>query len=388
MAVTIGIDYTAAIHQSAGIGRYTRELVGALAAGPAPGHGFDPRYRLFVADAGQAFNFNLPPPGPNFSWATSRITERWLARLWYRLRLPLYIQSWTGPLDLFHAADFFLPPVKAGTRTLVTVHDLSYVREPQTTMPGMSRHLNSWVPRSVARADHVIAVSEATRQDLIELYHTPPEKVSVLYHGVSARFRPVQDTMTLRAIRRKYKLGYQPFVLSVGTIQPRKNYPALIRAMAQIAPPVSLVIAGSKGWDYQTVFDEVDRHGLAERVHFTGFVHDTDLPALYSAATLFVYPSLYEGFGLPVLEAMACGTPVIASNRSALPEVVGQAGLLVDPQDKTALAAAITQLLHDDSLRHRLAQAGLKQAAKFTWPAMAQQLVKLYQEIVSHAYLP
>lgn len=377
MAARIGIDYTAAVHQAAGIGRYSREMVKALAALPPAD---SPQYRLFVASAA---GLSLPaPPGPNFAWRSTRLTERWLARLWYRLHLPLWIQAWTGPLDLFHATDFFLPPVQPGTRTVVTVHDLSFVREPETTMPGMSRHLNEWVPRSVRQADHVIAVSEATRQDLIELYQTPPQKISVLYHGVTPDFQPVLEPDRLAAVRHKYGLGQQPFILSVGTIQPRKNYQRLIQAFAALNPALALVIVGSKGWHYEAIFDEVARCGLTGRVYFLGFTADADLPALYSAASLFVYPSLYEGFGIPALEAMACGTPVIASNQSALPEVVGDAGLLVDPCDGEAWTAAISRLWADPALCQKLAQAGRARAAQFTWEGMAVKLLNLYKELL------
>ncbi len=349
---TIGIDYTAAAHQTAGIGRYTREMVNALAR-LSPNNQAD--YRLFVADAGK----NVLPrlPGPSFTWHSTRLTRRWLERLWYRLRLPLWINLWTGPLDLFHSPDFVLPPVKPGTRTLVTVHDLSFVRQPDTVMPGMTAYLNRWVPHSVQRADHVITISEATRQDLIDLYHTPPDKVTTLYPGVSPEFKPVTNPDSLTSVRQKYNLGDKPFILSVSTIQPRKNYRRLVQALAQIDPSFSLVIAGEKGWHYEDIFAEVTRLGLENRVIFPGFIADTDLSALYSAASLFVYPSLYEGFGLPLLEAMACGAPVVAANTSSLPEVVGEAGLLVDPYNVDALATAIARMLADFDLRQQLSWA-------------------------------
>jgi len=377
--VTIGIDYTAAVHQSAGIGRYTREIVKGLARfGALPS--FTPCYRLFVADVGK--DFGLPPPAANFTWRTTRFTERWLARLWYRLRLPVSIESWTGPLDLFHAPDFILPPLRRGTRSIVTIHDLSFVREPDLVMPGMDRHLNKWVLWSVQQASRVIAVSEATRQDLIELYQTPPEKISVLYHGVGPEFKPIRETACLKAVRQKYGLNDQPFVLSVGTIQPRKNYQRLIQAFAKVDTKAILVIAGGAGWKNKAIFDEVKTLGLQERVRFPGFVAEADLPALYSAATLVIYPSLYEGFGLPVLEAMACGAPVIASNRSSLPEVVGEAGLLIDPYDTDSMATAMGQLLEDGSLRASLAQAGQTRAGQFTWSKTAAELVNLYKKII------
>lgn len=374
----IGLDYTAAVHQSAGIGRYTREVVKALARLSADTG--EPYYRLFVADAGKAGQLTLP--GPNFAWRPTRLTERWLARLWYRLRLPLWIENWTGPLDLFHAPDFFLPPVRPGTRTVVTVHDLSFMREPEAVMPGMMAHLTTWVPRSVQRADHVIAVSEATRRDLIEFYQTPPEKISVLYHGVTADFQPVTDPGKLAAVRQKYGLGEKPFILSVGTLQPRKNYRRLIQALARLDDSLALVIVGGQGWNYEDIRSEVARLKLEMRVHILGFVANADLPALYSAASLFVYPSLYEGFGLPALEAMACGTPVVVSNQSALPEVVGEAGLLVDPHQVEDIAAAIARLLDDANMRRQFAQAGQARAAKFTWIGMATKLLDLYQQVL------
>ena len=374
---TIGIDYTAAVHQSAGIGRYTRELVRALAACSAGSN--RPQYRLFVA-AGAGLEPQLP--GPAFTWHTTRLTKRWLERLWYRLRMPLPIETWTGPVDLFHQPDFVLPPVRAGTPTVLTVHDLSFVREPDSVMPGMTRHLNKWVPWSVEQASHVIAVSEATRRDLVELYQTPPEKISVLYHGVGPEFKPIAQADCLAAVRQKYGLGQQPFVLSVGTIQPRKNYRRLIQAFAQIEPDYALVIAGSQGWHFESILTEVQKLGLEQRVFLLNFVAEADLPALYCAASLFVYPSLYEGFGLPALEALACGAPVVASNRSALPEVVGQAGLLVDPLDVTAIAAAMSTVLADGGLRQKLVAAGPIQAAKFSWTDMATKLLNLYQTLL------
>jgi glycosyltransferase involved in cell wall biosynthesis len=380
MIVTVGIDYTAAVHQSAGIGRYTREIVKGLATLRAL-PSFSPCYRLFVADVGK--DFALPPPAVNFTWRTTRFTERWLARLWYRLRLPISIENWTGPVDLFHAPDFILPPLRRGTRSIVTIHDLSFVREPDSVMPGMSRHLNKWVPWSVQQASHVIAVSEATRQDLIELYQTPPEKISVLYHGVGPEFKPIREMACLNAVRQKYGLNDGPFILSVGTIQPRKNYQRLIQAFAKVDSKAMLVIAGGTGWKNEAIFDEVNKLGLQERVRFPGFVAEVNLPALYSAATLVIYPSLYEGFGLPVLEALACGAPVIASNRSSLPEVVGEAGLLIDPYDIEGMAMAMRQLLEDSSLRARLSGAGQARAASFTWSKTATELVNLYKKVIT-----
>jgi glycosyltransferase involved in cell wall biosynthesis len=262
------------------------------------------------------------------------------------------------------------------------VHDLSFVRDPESAVPVLRAYLNQVVPRSVARADHVLADSLATRADLIELYRTPPEKISVLYCGVNEVFQPVRDITILRAVRARYRLGEGPFILAVGTLQPRKNYSRLLQAFAQLGEPdVKLCIAGGKGWMYDAIFAEVERLRLGERVVFPGFVADGDLPALYSAASLLAYPSTYEGFGLPILEAFACGTPVVTSTAACLPEVAGDAALLVAPTDVAALADALRRAYGDVALRDRLIRAGTTRVRQFTWPASARQLVELYQRL-------
>ncbi len=380
----IGIDYTPAVHQGGGIGRYVRELVRALAALDQ-----ETSYLLFIA--GPSDRFARPALPPNFSLRFSPLSDRWLARLWHRLRLPLPVERFTGPLDLFHATDFVLPPTRPGTRTLLTVHDLSFVRAPETATPALRRYLNRVVPRSVARADHVLADSQATREDLIALYGAPAEKVTVLYSGVDARFIPRQEPGERGRLRTRYGLPDAPFILSVGTLQPRKNYVRLIRAFHRLTAmgvtwegtPPHLVIAGGRGWLFDAIFAEGERLGVADRVHFPGFIADEDLPALYRSASLFAFPSLYEGFGLPLLEAMACGVPVVASNASSLPEVVGEAGLLVEPTDVEGMARAMARLLSDRPLREALVRRGLDQARRFTWSKAAEQLVALYRRLLS-----
>ncbi len=376
MGMRIAIDYTSAVRQRGGIGRYTRELVQALAALDQAN-----AYVLLVQDRpGRA-----EAPATNFRVRATGLSEPWLTRLWQRLRLPLPVEVFTGPVDIFHSPDFVLPPTRRGTRTLLTVHDLSFIRDPDSASPALRAYLERVVPRSVARADHILADSAATRQDLLTLYGVPAEKVSVLYSGVNAAFRPVHDAALLAGVCARYGLR-RPYILSLGTLQPRKNYIRLIRAFARACQSpalrdTQLVIAGGVGWLYEAIFAEVDRLGLRERVLFPGFVADADLPALYSAAALFVYPSLYEGFGLPVLEAMACGTPAVVSNASSLPEVAGDAALLVDPHDEAGLAQALEQALTDEGLRARLAARGLEQARRFTWAAAAGQLLRLYHRL-------
>jgi glycosyltransferase involved in cell wall biosynthesis len=239
----IGIDYTAAIHQQAGIGRYVRDLTGALAALQP-----DVPFRLFVAGGRQG---DLPAPPGRCVIHPSALSERNHARLWHRLDLPIPVELWTGRIDLFHATDFFLPPTRSTTRTVLTIHDLAFERYPGETMPGMQDFLTTVVPRSVRRADHLIAVSEATRADLIDLYNTPPEKISVVAHGVDPRFRPDHPPEAVAAVRRKYGLPDDPLVLTVGTMQPRKNHRRLVQAFGRIKQRAALVIAGGTGWDYE-----------------------------------------------------------------------------------------------------------------------------------------
>jgi glycosyltransferase involved in cell wall biosynthesis len=376
MSQVIAIDYTAALQQGGGIGRYTRELVAALAA-------LDDQteFRLFVAGRRPR---KLPdPPGPNFTWATTRLSPEWLARAWHRARMPLPIERWTGPIALLHAPDFTLPPTQRLTRTLLTVHDLSFIRAPETADPGLREYLNEVVPRSIKRADHILADSESTRQDLIELYRTPPGKISVLYSGVSDRFYPILDESARQSVRERYRIGGRPYIFSVGTVQPRKNYGRLVEALHRLErPDLKLVIAGDKGWLNDPLYEQIDSLGMSEQVQFLGFTADDDLPALYSAAEVFAFPSLYEGFGLPPLEAMACGVPVVASNTSSLPEVVASAALTVDPTDVEALADALRRLLDDHGLRNTLINRGQLRVQGFSWTASARILKQIYHMLL------
>jgi len=371
----IGIDYTPAYEQGGGIGRYVRDLIAALAR-------LDPEtpYRLFVAGATIE---GLPqPPGANFLWRPTRLSPKWTARIWQRARLPIPVTHWTGHVGLYHATDFVMPPVPRGTRTLLTVHDLSFVRAPETASPRLRAYLDQVVPRSVRRADHVLADSQATKDDLIALYGTPEAKITVLLSGVSERFGQVTDPAQLLAVRRQYQIGDGPYVLAVGTVQPRKNYERLIRAMAALPEDLShvkLVVAGGHGWLQAPIYQAVSELNMSDRVNFTGFADDADLPALYSGACGLAYPSLYEGFGLPILEAMRCGVPVLTARTSSLLEVAGNAAILVDPTSVGSIRDGLTRLLTDSALRTQLVTAGYEQSRPFTWERAAQTLIDTYR---------
>lgn len=385
----IGIDVTSALTQGGGIGRYTRELVQAVTA-------LDGRstYHLFAARqiAPPAVS-NPLPTGPHIQFHVAPLDERWLYRLWYRLRIPVPVQWATGGLDLFHSPDFVLPPVGGDIPTLLTVHDLSFVHYPEVYPTALVSYLNRVVPWSIWRASHVLADSAATKADLLAIWRVPADKITVLYSGVNEQFQSVTEPELLTAVAARYQLDDAPYLLAVGTVQPRKNYQMLIRAFAPIAAewPHNLYIAGGKGWLYDDMMAEVERQGLNGRVRFLGFVADEDLPALYSGATLFLFPSLYEGFGLPLLEAMRCGVPVVTSNASSLPEVVGdgeqdaaygETAVQLSPHDQAAWTVALQNLLADPARRARLVASGYRRARQFTWQKAAQELLALYQSLV------
>ena len=378
----IGIDYTAAVRQQGGIGRYTRNLIRSLSELDTRNH-----YVLFVA-GGRADEDGHGSWPENFRFCSTPISDRWLNILWQRLRIPLPIQLWTGRLDLFHSPDFVLPPL-GRTPSVLTVHDLSFLRVPWCFVPGFRDYLEGAVSRSAAQASLILADSTSTKRDLIELLDVRSDRVHVLYPGVESRFRPVSDQTALEGVRQRYGLP-QNFVLGLGTLQPRKNFAGLVSAFGQLfsrrgevpgLAEVRLVIAGGSGWLSEDIEQAMARDGLQERVQLVGFVDDQDLPALYSLARVFAFPSWYEGFGVPVLEAMACGTPVVTADNSSLPEVVGRAGLMVDAADTDALALALFRLLTEEDLRQKLIAASRAQAKRFTWQAAAGELLRLYEHV-------
>jgi glycosyltransferase involved in cell wall biosynthesis len=371
----IAIDYTPAIAQGAGIGRYTRSLVAALARVDE-----DDRYTLFSSE----------PPTiergfPNASNMQPHVLElgnRRLTIAWHRLRLPIPAELLMGNADVLHGPDFSLPPTLRARR-VVTIHDLAFVTHPHCALPSLVSYLNKVVPRAVRGADRVIAVSQRTADDLTERLDVAPDKIRVIHLGVDPSFSPKRDAGKVTAVCQKYELA-PPFVLAVSTLEPRKNYERLIAAFAMAARslggPQMLVIAGRKGWLYESVFEAVTTHGVADRVRFLDYLTDDELATLYHAASALAMPSIYEGFGIPVLEAMASGTPVVCSTAGSLPEVAGDAALLVAPEDLDGLAAALVRLVADEPLRRMLIQRGLERAGAFTWDAAARGHVAVYHE--------
>lgn len=373
----IAIDYTPAIAQRAGIGRYTRDLVEALAQVDS-----DDRFTLFSAE----------PPTPDRGFPTTAnmtsrvfgVGNRHMTIFWQRLRAPVPAELFMGNADLIHGPDFILPPALRARR-VVTVHDLAFLTHPECAVPKLVSYLSRVVPRALRAADHVISVSQRTADDLHTLLGVPSEKITVIPLGVDPAFTAEVDEQAVAAVREKYGLE-GPVALAVGTIEPRKNYEGLVaafeRARQAADGPRTLVIAGRKGWLYEGVFAAVERLGLTEHVRFLDYIPDGELATLYHAAAVVAVPSLYEGFGIPVLEAMASGTPVVCSDGGSLPEVAGDAALVVPVADTDALSDALVRATGDAGLRTSLIQRGRERVAGFTWEAAARAHVQVYHETV------
>lgn len=367
-------------YRQAGLSRYIHEMVMRV---PAILEG--DRFTAFVGKAPVPEAFQTAKPR-NLALSISHLpTSRAPVRiLWEQTALP--VAQWKKRLNLLHCPVNVIPIVSP-CPAVVTVHDLVFLRYPQAFKPMKRRYLAAMTGWSCRHAAHVIAVSEATRQDVIALLGVATERVTTVHNGVGEQFRPVAQSERDRFRLEKGIAGR--IVLYVGTLEPRKNIPSLLKAFATVATEpefadVTLLVGGSKGWYYDEIFELADQLGLAGsgRVRFLGRVPDDELPLWYNVCTVFAYPSLYEGFGLPVLEAMSCGAPVIAANTSSFPEVVGDAGVLLDPHDVSAWSGAIRSLLTGTEVAARLAENGLKRASTFSWQKAARQTAEVYTRVL------
>lgn len=303
---------------------------------------------------------------------------------WEQLVQPMRLMA--ERVDLLHSLAF-VQPVVLPCPGIVTIYDLSFVLFPQRHQPWRRLYLRWGSGLSARRAKRVVAISASTKRDIINLLGVPEEKVDVVPCGVDDDFRPVDKPELLDELRRKHSLPPR-MLLFVGTIEPRKNLTTLLKSYALLRErmkPPPLVIGGPRGWRHGEVFSLAEELDLLDEVLFPGYIARDELPLWYNAADLFVYPSLYEGFGLPPLEAMACGTPVVVSDTSSLPEVVGDAGILVDPTSAEELAQAMERVLTDIELRDLLRARGLERARTFTWQRTARDTVSVYNRAVANA---
>jgi len=368
----IGIDISATRIDRAGSGIYIRSLVNALRE-TCPTH----EYRLVAFGRDQSSHHHRT--------VADRVENVLRDLIWTPVLLPLRAQQ--ARLDVLHLPAHRAPLVCA-VPMVVTFLDLTPLRYPETFNVWSRYYSRVTFPVIVRRAERIIAISENTKRDLEVLLGVPSEKITVIYLGSRAGLHPVQDRDTVERTLRDYGLE-RPFILHVGTLEPRKNIPRLLQAFSHLCAATAvahtLVFVGRPGWQYQGIFDTIKVLGLSDKVRMVGYIPVDALACLYSAADVLAYPSLYEGFGLPVLEAMACGCPVVTSNVSSLPEVAGDAAVMVDPTDVRQLAEAIYRVISDHDLAARMRHRGVERAQLFTWERTAARTVDVYHQAAKQA---
>lgn len=399
----IAIDFTAAVRQLAGVGRHTRSLVSALLDLQPP----DIEFTLFYAAGGlnsqqltYLYSFEAEHKS-NVKFVRLPFSEPNLTRFWQRLRAPIpleWVARFDRPFpffpppfdkpDIWHFPDFAIPPLRHG-KGIVTIHDLSFLVTPECADAGLREYLTKTVPRAVKNADKVIVVSDNIKQELISRLNVPPEKIGVVYNGVGDQFQPIHDQERLTDTAKRLELP-EKFVLFVGTIEPRKNLSRLVEAWAEVKKQPEgegrkLILVGRRGWLYEPIFRKISELNLQDEIIWLNFVPDTDLPVLYNLADLYVFPSLNEGFGISPLESMACGTPVVTSDNSALGELFKEAALLVKAESTSSIAKGILTVLADrdgeGKLTAELRQKGFELANRFTWENSAKQTLDIYRSI-------
>lgn len=365
----IGIDARLTYYRHGGIAQYIHHLIDELPALDAENDYFILHQRKDRRNLAKATN--------------QRRVTCWTPSHHRYERLALAVEVFPLRLDLLHSPDF-IPPFDGRYRSVITIHDLTFLHYPDFLTPESRRYYNDQIKAAVARADHIMTDSDATRIDVLNLLGVPPEKVTTVLLGISGHFRPAPAS-EIDEVMLRYDLPGE-YILFVGTFEPRKNLDGLLRAYFQLKNEVpsapALVIAGQRGWLCQGIFDLIRELGLESAVLWLEKVDFEELPALYSAARVLCLPSFYEGFGFPPLEAMACGTPAIVSDRASLPEIVGGAGLLVDPDDPASIARALRRVITGSELAADLQKRGLEHVKRFNWRETARRVLAVYQRVL------
>jgi glycosyltransferase involved in cell wall biosynthesis len=366
----IGIDARLVYYSKAGIGQYILRLAEALEQLAPP----DTKFLLLQSRKDET-NIVANHKFSRVSlWTPS---HHWLEQRALQVELP-HLR-----LQLLHSPDF-IPPFRRSCKSVITIHDLAFLLYPHFLTKESARYYGQ-IDQAVRSADHIIAVSQSTKRDTMNLLGVPESKITVIHEAPHPVHHPVDESLACRHVAKRFGLA-KGYIFFLSTIEPRKNLPGLLQAYRLLRDNYKrdekLVLAGSHGWLTEEVFATVDRLNLNDSVVFLGRVATEDLLYLYNAARLLVHPSFYEGFGLPPLEAMTCGTPTVVSNVSAMPEVVGEAALLVDPHDTEELTVAMWRILTDDDLHADLRARGLKRAASFSWKRAAAETMDVYRNAI------
>ena len=380
----IGFDISHSLGNPSGLGRYASGLLHGLVRS-APEHQFL-AYPFFYEHFPAQWRRAQTPAAPNVRVNRPPLPRPIIGRM--LAHGGVIAELLFGDVDITHS-NGTIAPILRRSRLVYTVYDCTVFLMPELHDQGnvevVSRNMRLAAERAVA----IIADSESTRTDYLATVPADPERVSVVYGAADARFNPLISESEIQRVRARYGIGRE-YVLAVGTTEPRKNLFRLIRAFESLSShhrDVQLVVAGRRGWLSEPLYEYVEQHSLEDTVRFAGYVDAGDLPALYAGATVFAYPSLYEGFGLPLVEAMASGVPVLTSNRSSLPEVAGDAAILVNPEDEAEIAGELVHLLEDEQLRRELTKEGIRQAARFSWESSAKRLLQVYERVIADATL-
>lgn len=360
-----------------GAGRYILRLARALCSVPIDG-------RLFVLLKAEDVGRFGPWP-PHAEPVPIRLPSRAARLAWEQLKLPGLLRKLE--IDVLHSPHYTMPLERVSAARVVTFHDMGFLLVPRLLPPGKRWFFRAMIRASARRADLVLTDSESTRADACRALNLPADSVAVVHPAADDAFRPVTDPERLAEVEARYGLRH-PFILSVGTLEPRKNLGAAVRTLGKLRAgglDVRLAIVGAAGWGYGPLFDEIRRLGLEDFVRLPGFAPEDDLAALYSACDVFLYPSVYEGFGFPPLEAMACGAAVVVSNRSSLPEVVADGGLQYDPDDEDTLAQLVSTLIRDATSRRHWQHRAVLRAACFSWQQTARKTYDSYRSVLDRS---
>lgn len=372
--MNIAINTLSLNRTKAGMGNYIWNLVNCLAS-------IDRKngYYIFVSDRNKHLfdikrgNFKIIKVGRRFSEGPLRF-------LWEQFALPKCIKKLD--IDILHSPGFVIP-FFSKAKNVLTIADLTFIKYPRVHTLIKQKYFGWLIPHSIKKSDRVISISESTKKDILELIDTNPEKIDVIHLAHGKEFNMKNKKNAKNALKTKYGIK-PPFLLFVGMIEPRKNLGGVLMALANLKKegmPHKIVIVGKKGWKYKGVFKTIRELKLGDNVVFTGYVPDADLPIFYNSAEVFMYPCLYEGFGIPILEAMACGCPVITSNISSMPEVAGNAAILVNPESVEEIKQAMKRVISDSKLRADMIRKGMINVKRFNWEKTARETLEVYNSL-------
>ena len=376
--MNIAIDATSIPKNKTGVGVYLVNLINELS-----NIDYNNDYYIFV-QSDDADSFNIDKANFNFIIIDSNKYRKTILRLlWEQLILPKKLKRYN--IDILHSPHY-TAPIFSKVSKVITFHDMTFYTLPQVHTFFKRLLFKTYMKISSKIADKILTVSKSTAKDVQKILKVNSDKICVTYNAKKDIYRPINDKKKIKEICLKYKIS-NDYILFVGTLEPRKNIKTLIKSYSklidEINKDIKLVIVGKKGWMYKEIFKLIKYLEIEEKVIFTGFADLDDLPYLYNGAEMFVYPSIYEGFGIPVLESISCGVPTITSNVSSMPEVIGNAGITIDPTDIIELKNSMKKIIKNDNLKKKLKNLGIKQSKKFTWENCAINTLEVYQKVQS-----